>query len=83
MVQKIGIREFRKNLATYLAATEPLAVTRHGETIGYFLPTRHKPEQAELESLKTAAAKLDELMIASGIEEDELVAEFRQMRKNY
>ena len=32
---KIGVREFRDKLATYLLESEaPLAITRHGDTIG-------------------------------------------------
>ncbi len=83
MLQKIGMREFRNNLAKYLSATDPVAVTRHGQTVGYFLPTHQKPEKAELESLKMAAVKLDELLISSGITEDELVTEFRQLRQKH
>lgn len=83
MFQKIGIREFRNNLAKYLSATEAVAIMRHGQTVGYFLPTHKKPEQAELESLKVAAEKLDRLLADSGITEDELVAEFRELRKGH
>ena len=83
MLQKVGIREFRNNLAKYLSATKPVAVMRHGETVGYFLPTHKKPEQAELESLKVAAEKLDRLLADSGITEDELVSEFRQLRQGH
>ena len=39
MLEKIGIREFRNNLAKYISATEPVAVMRYGQTVGYFLPT--------------------------------------------
>lgn len=56
---------------------------RHGQTVGYFLPAHQKPEQAELESLKVAAAKLDALLAAKGIREDELVEEFRQLRQKH
>jgi antitoxin (DNA-binding transcriptional repressor) of toxin-antitoxin stability system len=83
MLQKIGIREFRNNLAKYLSASEPIAVMRHGQTIGYFLPTHQKPAIAELETLKVAAAKLDALLAAKGVTEDELVEEFRQLREKY
>ena len=81
MLEKIGIREFRNNLAKYISATEPVAVMRHGQTVGYFLPTHTSPEQAELESLKVAAEKLDRLLADRGITEDELVEEFRQLRQ--
>ena len=31
--EKIGIREFRENLAGYLESGNPLAIIRHGETL--------------------------------------------------
>ena len=31
---KVGIREFRENLADYLESKTPVAITRHGATIG-------------------------------------------------
>ena len=37
---KVGIREFRADLAEYIASSTPVAVTRHGQTVGYFIPTR-------------------------------------------
>lgn len=81
MVEKIGVREFRNNLAKYIDASKPVAVMRHGETVGYFLPTQKKPEQADLESLKIAAEKLEQLLVESGITEDELVEEFKELRQ--
>ena len=41
--EKIGMREFRENLAGYLESGKPLAITRHGETLGYFIPPRNVP----------------------------------------
>ena len=37
---EVGIREFRENLATYLESMTPVAMTRHGATIGVYVPTR-------------------------------------------
>jgi len=36
--EKIGVREFRENIAGYLEGGGPLATTRHGETLGCFIP---------------------------------------------
>jgi len=38
---KIGIREFRQKLAGYLESGTPLAITRHGETLGFYIPARN------------------------------------------
>lgn len=37
---KVGIREFRTDLAGCIASNTPVAVTRHGQTVGYFIPTQ-------------------------------------------
>lgn len=36
---KIGVREFRERIATYLESGTPIAVTRRGETLGVYVPT--------------------------------------------
>ena len=41
---KVGVREFRAGLADFVDSEEPVAVTRHGHTVGYFLPV--KPDRA-------------------------------------
>ena len=56
---KVGIREFREKLASYLLESDkPLAITRHGDTVGYYLPARRKRSEAERSALRQAAAKL-------------------------
>lgn len=78
---KVGIREFRTHLPHYLLETgQPVAVTRHGETIGYFIPSREAKTADDISALKSAAAKLDALLAAEGVSEDELVGEFRRLR---
>ena len=81
---KVGIREFRDKLATYLLETDaPVAITRHGDTIGYFLPARKKRTDADRAALEEAAAKWQAIMDAEGIDEDEVVAEFKRRRKQW
>ena len=80
--QSIGIREFRGNLATYLLESEgPLAITRHGDTIGYYLPTRRKRTEAQKKALEEAAARVHEDMIAAGVTEDEIIEDFKRWRR--
>jgi antitoxin (DNA-binding transcriptional repressor) of toxin-antitoxin stability system len=77
----VGIREFRENLAAYLLESDaPVAITRHGDTIGYFIPARRKRTETERAALKEAAARLDELLAAKRVTEDDLVADFKQWR---
>jgi antitoxin (DNA-binding transcriptional repressor) of toxin-antitoxin stability system len=58
---KVGIREFRENLSSYLESRTPVAITRHGATIGIYVPTKPKPSQADLEALRVAGEKMQEL----------------------
>ena len=78
---KVGIREFRENLADYLESKTPVAITRHGTTIGIYVPTKPKPSQADLEALRVAGEKMQELIAAAGITADELVADFKNLRR--
>src|SRR6266699_6020261 len=68
---KVGIREFRENLSSFLESKTPIAITRHGATIGIYLPTRRKPSQAELDALRAAGEKLDAMIAAAGTGEEE------------
>ena len=79
---KVGIREFRSQLPHYLLEVgQPLAITRHGETIGYYIPTRDKTGVDDLKALRAAAEKLDRLLQASGVEPDEIVEAFNTKRR--
>ena len=80
-ILKVGIRQFRERLATYLLQTDkPVAITRHGDTVGYYLPARRKRSETERAALKEAAAQLQEMLAAEGITEDEVIADFRRWR---
>ncbi len=79
--QKVGIREFRDKLATYvLESDSPIAVTRHGDTVGYFIPTRRKRNQIEKAALQEAAVRWQSVLKAEGISEDEAIEDFKRWR---
>jgi antitoxin (DNA-binding transcriptional repressor) of toxin-antitoxin stability system len=77
---RVGIREFRADLAEYVASSTPVAVTRHGQTIGYFIPTQGQVE-ADLEALKKASKTLDKLLVAHGVNIDDVAADFKAARR--
>jgi antitoxin (DNA-binding transcriptional repressor) of toxin-antitoxin stability system len=78
---KVGIREFRENLASYIESSIPVAITRHGETVGFYVPARRKRQQADLDALRRAGEQMDALIAAAGASEDELVEEFKNRRR--
>lgn len=78
---KVGVREFRERIATFLESDTPVAVTRRGETLGVYVPTRRRGRRmtADLSELKAAADRLAEAL--SDVDEEELVSEFKQLRR--
>jgi PHD/YefM family antitoxin component YafN of YafNO toxin-antitoxin module len=79
---RVGIREFREKLANYvLEADEPLAITRHGDTVGYYIPARRKRNEAERAALRQAATRLQKALVAEGVSEEEIVGDFKRWRR--
>lgn len=65
-ISKVGIGKLRSNLANYLNSNEPIAIVRHGQTIGYYVPATVDESEIERESLKQAVSKLDGLLQERG-----------------
>ena len=78
---KIGMREFRENLAGFLESGTPLAIMRHGETLGYYVPAQKRNRKAELEAMRAAAKDLDAMIASWGSSEDELIEEYKGIRR--
>jgi len=79
--EKIAIREFRENLAGCLESGRPLAITRHGETLGFYIPAQKRSHKAEVEAMRAAAKELDALIAAWGGSGDELMREYKKIRR--
>ena len=77
---KVGIRKFRSDLAGFIASSTPVAVTRHGQTVGYFIPAQGQAD-AHLAALKKAGRNLDRLLAAQALDADDVVAQFKAARK--
>ena len=76
---KVGVREFRERIASFLESDTPVAVTRRGETLGVYVPTRRKrPKTADLAELKAAADRLAEAL--ADVNEEKVVTEFKEAR---
>ena len=79
--EKIGMREFRENLAGYLESGKPLAITRHGETLGFYIPAQKRSRKAEVEAMRAAAKDLDAMIATWGASEHELMDEYKEIRQ--
>lgn len=80
---KVGIQEFRENLFSYLEAQTPISIIRDGATVGVFVPTMPLPKRrpVDLEAFRIAGEKMQELIAAAGTSEEELIADFEELRR--
>ncbi|NYG59586.1 antitoxin (DNA-binding transcriptional repressor) of toxin-antitoxin stability system [Nocardioides daedukensis] len=76
----VGIREFRAGLSDFVDADAPVAVTRHGRTVGYFIPVK-EDRAADAAALRAAGEKLDALLKLSDDDVDAAVEDFKQLRR--
>jgi len=60
-----------------------VAITRHGDTVGYYIPARRKRSDAERAALKEAASRLQEALAAEGIFEEEILKDFKRWRREH
>lgn len=79
---KVGMREFREQLAAFLEGEAPVAVTKHGRTVGVYIPVRGAAEAADRAALHEAGQRLDAWLADQGLDEETLVTEFKAARKN-
>lgn len=77
---KVGIREFRSGLAEFIAGDAPVAITRHGQTVGFFIPA-HGQVEADVAALRKASAELDQLLASRKVDVEEVAAEFKAARR--
>ncbi len=78
---KVGIREFREKLASYLLESDaPVAITRHSDTVGYYIPARRTRSDADKAALKEATSRLQQMLLAEGISEEEILKDFKRWR---
>ncbi|MEM9777453.1 MAG: type II toxin-antitoxin system prevent-host-death family antitoxin [Chloroflexota bacterium] len=80
-IQTVGIREFRAKLHKYTKENnEPIAITSHGEPIGYFIPVGKQPSERDFEALMRASEKISSMLADLDVDIDELVEDFKKSR---
>jgi antitoxin (DNA-binding transcriptional repressor) of toxin-antitoxin stability system len=75
------MRELREKLSEYLESSVPIEVTRHGQSIGFYIPVPKRLTQSERDALLEAGSRMREEMARLGITEDELTSDFKTWRK--
>jgi prevent-host-death family protein len=81
--ERVGIREFRQNIAKYVLESDaPVVLTRHGDEVGYFIPLRRpKRTEEEKEAFRKAGEEVQKMLADAGLDGDEIVRDFQRWRK--
>lgn len=78
---RVGIREFRARLPHFLLEIDaPVAITRHGKTVGYFIPHRDVRVAGDTSSYLDAVTQVEKLLADKGVSEEDVLEEFRRQR---
>ena len=59
-IEKVGIRNLKAKLSKYINSNKPIAVTKNGRTVGFYLPI-YNDEPAISLMLEQANSQLQEL----------------------
>ena len=81
-MRRIGVREFRDQATSLLAAGETLVIERHGEAIGFYVPIQAKDRRHGREALGRLGTVVDDVLQRSGLDEDELIREVAPKRRS-
>jgi antitoxin (DNA-binding transcriptional repressor) of toxin-antitoxin stability system len=70
-MKSVGVREFRDHASAYLSGHDPVAVSKHGQVIGFYIPVERNEDE-----VRRAVAKLGEVvgqvLHDTGMSEEEL-----------
>ena len=80
-MRSVGVREFRDQATTMMAAGETLVIERHGEPIGFFVPITAKDRRAGRAALGRLGKLVADVMTRTGLAEDDLVHEVSGKRR--
>jgi hypothetical protein len=75
-MKRVGVREVHDTATKYLAGNELLAIERHGQQIGVYIPTAGERSGKQLraaEALERLGRTVERILAETGITEDELV----------
>ena len=70
-LKNVGVREFRDHATTYLSGSDPVAVSKHGQVIGFYIPVEADREQAT-RALEQLGRSVEEILAQTDMTEDEL-----------
>lgn len=74
-MKNVGVREFRDHATSYLSGEEPVAVSKHGQVIGVYIPVKRDPERVQ-RALARLGETVETILEETGMTEEELAGSF-------
>jgi antitoxin (DNA-binding transcriptional repressor) of toxin-antitoxin stability system len=74
-MKEVGVKEFRDHATAYLSAGEPLAVSKHGHVIGFYLPVKRDQQRID-RAFDRLAETVRAIREETGMSEEELAQFF-------
>jgi NADH:ubiquinone oxidoreductase subunit B-like Fe-S oxidoreductase len=71
-MKRVGVREFRDHATQYLGGDEVVAVERHGQPIGFYIPTGASRKESFTQALERLEQTVQRMVEETGLSEDEL-----------
>jgi hypothetical protein len=75
-MKRVGVREFRDRATQYLAGNEVLAIERHGQPVGFYIPTSGDRQDNFARALAQLEATVQRVVAETGLSEEDLSAAF-------
>jgi len=70
-MKSIGVREFRDHATTYLSGPDPVAVSKHGHVIGFYIPIERDEDEVRRAVVGLGEA-VGQVLQETGMSEEEL-----------
>jgi len=70
-LKNVGVREFRDHATIYLSGPDPVAISKHGQVIGFYIPVERDQEQAK-RAIEKLGHSVEKILEETGMSEEEL-----------
>src|SRR5687768_12534316 len=71
-MKRVGVREFRDHATQFLAGDEVLAIERHGQPIGFYIPTATSRQEGFARALERLQQTIEQVLAETGLSEEEV-----------
>jgi hypothetical protein len=70
-LRSVGVREFRDHATSYLSGSDPVAVSKHGRVIGFYIPLDRDDVEVR-RAVARLASTIERVVTEADLSEEEL-----------